>query len=181
MAKIIDIQTHKEKLPIEADQNLVPLLEGLMEMVDHSGSKPITGFRGGVYTPLDLSTMVSSIQYDGVEIGYRLHLGRLEGYKCIPDPHIMSREVLIHFEQSLKSIPDEQKGPIVLACFDVFLQNQQGPVEMETFCKGNIKRRNSNTHDCLRFTQEFAGLFLVKTDTAKTHIKIDDDIERLLE
>ena len=78
------------------------------------------------------------------------------------------------------SIPEEERDPIILAVFDVFLMEGQGEVKMVTYNFHNVHRRNRNTHDVLHITQEFSPIVLTKRETAKTHIKIDDDIDRIL-
>lgn len=183
-----DKQAHAEEQVIEADQALIPILEGLRDTVDNIGKQPLIADRNGVFRPIDVNAMITSIQYSGVEIGYRLHMGRLEGYKCVPDPDILTREIVMRFEQPLVTIPDDQQDPIVLAVFDVFLEQQQGEVSMETFLFGSVHKENrlhisrldDRYHDCHRFTQEFSPLILMRTSTAHSHIKIDDDIDKVL-
>lgn len=132
----------------EADPRLIPILQGLREWVDHAKR---------------LDNKIDPIEYDGVFIGYRVKETR---------PGVFEKEVLIKFDQPIADIPQEEKDPIALACFEVFLQEGQGPVEM--YIAGDRK-------EALIITQEFQPLILTKTETAKTHIKIDDDIDRIVQ
>ena len=182
MAEITSIQAHKEKHRSEPDPKLTLLLEGLREYVDNIGKAPNVALRGGIFRGVDLTTKFQQVNYDGILVAYRLHIGKLMDlnrapwYKIIPDDNIYTREVLVRFEQAVKTIPEDQKDPIVLAVFEVFLMEGQGEVGMETFWFGNRGRRNSNVHDCLRITQEFSPLILTQGPSALTHIKFDDSI-----
>jgi len=168
MAEITNINAHKEKQLAKADPKLVALLIGLREHVDHLGKAPEISLVGSTFRAKDLSKKIYTILYDGVEIGYRLH----------PDtaPDIWTREAMAHFEQPLRTIPDEEKDPIVLAIFEAFLMEGQGEVSMETWQFGNYGRRNKNTHDCIRITQEFSPIVLTMLGSAKTHIKFDESL-----
>lgn len=136
-----------EKNTSEPDMRLVEILKGLREWVDHAKH---------------LSSDIQPIEYDGVFIGYRVREVKPGHYE---------KQVLVKFSEPIADIPQEQKDPVVLACFEVFLQEGQGEVGLEII---------GDNRDALEITQEFQPLLLTKTETAKTHIKIDDDIDRIV-
>ena len=169
MGHQLNTQAHAEKQAIEADGTLIPILESLMNFVDNLG-KATMGLRGGVYRHIETKGKINSVHYDGCEIGYRL----------IPGDTIFKREVFIRFDQPIRTIPDEQRDPIVLAVFDVFMMEGQGQVKMDSFRFNNIGDKKGRRHDCLKVSQEFSPLVLTMTPTAKGHIKINDDLDKIL-
>ena len=169
MGDQLNKQAHAEKQVIEADKILVSILESLLNFVDNLG-KATMGLRGGVYRSIHTQGRINSVCYNGCEIGYRLRTGNT----------IFTREVFIRFEQPIRSIPDIQRDPIVLAVFDVFMMEGQGPIEMDTFKFGDLKYRGGKSDDCLKLSQEFSPLVLSMTPTARGHIKINDDIDKIL-
>jgi hypothetical protein len=104
---------------------------------------------------------IQGIGRDGVHIGYRVKEVR-EG--------IFNKEVFLRFEQPIAEVPEEERDLIAFDCFDVFLQEGQGPVEFDVVNNGKT----------LIMTQEHMPLLLTKRETAKGHIKIDDDLDRIV-
>ena len=169
MGDQLNKQAHAEKQAIEADKTLIPILESLMNFVDNLG-KATMGLRAGLYRHIDTEGNINSVRYNGCEIGYRL----------TPGEPIFKREVFIRFEQPIITIPDEQRDPVVLAVFDVFMMEGQGQVTIDSFRFNNIGDKKGRRHDCLKVSQEFSPLVLTMTPTAKGHIKINDDLDKIL-
>lgn len=170
MGSLIDFPGREaEKQGLEPDPDLLTLCEALREYVDHANQAPDLVLRNGVMQPNPVKKgLIQSIEYDGVEVGYRL----------VEHETTVTREIFIRFEQSVGSIPDSQRDPIMMAIFDAFLMEGQGPVDFETFKFGDARVRNKGNHDCVKITQTFAPLVLQKTDGPG--IRIDDDVDRLL-
>ena len=116
--KMTPEQARREKQSVEADPELIAVLEGLREFVDNINRAPSITLRGQTYRAIDLSRMIQSVAWNGVEVGYRLR-DSMDG---------MIREVFVRFEQPIMSIPEEERDPIILAVFDVFLMEGQGEV-----------------------------------------------------
>ena len=171
LTDMINNQAHAEKqAEVEADQALIPLLEELVAGIHKMASVSLC-VRNGVYSFINTDNMVKSFHYDGCEIGYHLEPGKT-----------MLGEFTVRFEQPIKTIPDEQKDPIIAAVIDTCGMEGQGMTAIQTFKHGqfNTRRGTGDEHDCFLIAQSFSPLALTMTPTAKGHIKINDDLDKIL-
>jgi len=173
MGAVVDLNKKRaEKDAPEPDKDIFDLCEALREYVDHANQAPDLIQRNGVYVPNPVKHGdIQSVEHDGIEVGYRI-IEKPDGITC-------TREIFVRFDQPVATIPDAEKDPVMLAVFDAFLMEGQGSVEMFTFQFGNVQVKNPGTHDCIRIRQDFAPLVLARTDGPG--VKIDDNIERLLQ
>ena len=171
MGTVVDLGAKREEKAATPDQDILDLCEALREYVDHANQAPAMIQRNGVYVPNPVKQgAIQSVEHDGIEVGYRI-LEHEDGITC-------TREVFVRFPQPIGTIPDEQKDPVMLAIFDAFLMEGQGEVDMLTFKFGDVRVKNTGTHDCIRIRQDFAPLVL--QGSGGSGIKIDDNLERLL-
>jgi len=76
----------------------------------------------------------------------------------------MRRKVFIKAEQPLAEIPEKDKDPVINVVMDVMLDRGQPATAIEVI-----------SSDCIMIVQDFVPILMEKSDTAKTHIKINDN------
>ena len=107
-----------------------------------------------------LAGHVNSIRWHGVDIGYSL---------VELSPGVLQRRVYLHWEQPFIAIPEDEASPVILSCLDVFIDEAQGEVEIGI------------EDDWFLIRQDVMPIVVQKGETAKTHIKIDDDLEAFVQ
>lgn len=142
---------------IKADKKLIPVLQDLRWMVENINKLPDITKRGGKFSGID-PNMVYTTKVDGWEFGYKLEDHGLH----------MTRKIFIkNLEAKFSEIPDKEKDPVMIAVFDTMLDRGMPGTEIVPIAE-----------DCIMITQDFVPLVLTKSDSAKGHIKIDDNALR---
>jgi len=108
--------------------NLEALSEGLKELrlrVENINKAPELSLSGGIYKG---KPDVQTLFYDNWMFGYKLE-----------DGIMMKRKLFVMIEgYRFDEIPEEQKDPILLLCYDVFFDQGQGVPEIEPISESAI-------------------------------------------
>ena len=102
------------------DQALVTQLQDLKNMVETIVSQPDIALRGGVYKELTTVDVLTTI-YNNFEVGYKVQQGAISNL----------RKIFVKVNDYLWSdIPQDQREPVMVAVFDVFLDRSQAAPEI---------------------------------------------------
>lgn len=129
----------KGKFILKPDGRLRSACEELREWVEHFNKVPSIALRGERYGPLD-PTQIFTTRVENVEIGYKLEelLPLVVEIDQLPT---MRRTVYVKLHgYRFAEVPDDERGNLVSAVLDAFMDQQQRVPEMEFNREGDVMK-----------------------------------------
>jgi len=99
---------------LKLDQQACDAMMDLFMFVNNINQAPDLAIRGGVYKKI-AEADVFTVKFNGWVVGYKLE-----------DHNIFfRRKIFLNCEQPLRTVPEEQKDPVLGALMDIFLEKGQ--------------------------------------------------------